>query len=120
MKIKYVINKMVLILLLMVIIIPTPLCKIIISIFLISSLYRITNLSEEDKAKQDVIEAVFNDDEYGYGSKVNTLTHARQIDKNITMDDIRNLWIKYHLGINKDIAIKINLLISRAMNSSWI
>ena len=35
--------------------------------------YIITNLSEEDKANLDVIEAVFYDDEYGYGSKLNTL-----------------------------------------------
>ena len=38
----------------------------------------ITNMSEEDKANQDVIEAGFYDDEYGYGSKTNTLKHARQ------------------------------------------
>ena len=35
-------------------------------------------MNEEDKAKQDVIEAVFYDDQYGYGSKVNTLKNARQ------------------------------------------
>ena len=53
--------------------------------------YIITNLSEEDKAKLDVIEAVFYDDEYGYVSKVNTLKHARQINKNITMGEINKL-----------------------------
>ena len=44
-------------------------------------------MSEEDKANQDVIEAVFYDEEYGYGSKINTLKNAKRI-KNTTMDDI--------------------------------
>ena len=44
-------------------------------------------MSEEEKAKQDIIEAVFYADEYGYGSKVNTLKYARQTNTNITMDD---------------------------------
>ena len=35
----------------------------------------------EEKAKQNVIESVFYDDGYGYGSKVNTLKHARQINR---------------------------------------
>ena len=33
------------------------------------------------KKKQDVIETAFYDDEYGYGSKINTLKHARQRHK---------------------------------------
>ena len=45
-------------------------------------------MSEEEKAKQAVIEAVNYDDEYGYGGKLNTLRYAKQINKNITMDDI--------------------------------
>ena len=89
MKIKDVINRMVLILLLMVIIISTPLYEIIILIFFYIMLtYIITNLNEEYKAKLDVIEAVFSDDEYGYGSKVDTIKHARQINKHFTTDDI--------------------------------
>jgi len=48
----------------------------------ILSLYMVTNMTEEDTAKQYVIEAVFYDAEY-----INTLKHARQINKNITMDD---------------------------------
>ena len=32
-------------------------------------LYRTRNMSEEDNAKHDIIEAVFYDDEYGYGNK---------------------------------------------------
>ena len=42
----------------------------------------------QKKATQDVIEAVFYDDEHGYGSKQNTLKYAKEIDKSITMDDI--------------------------------
>ena len=45
--------------------------------FFILLLYIIRNMSDEDKAKQDIIEAVFYDGEYGYGSKLNTLKHAR-------------------------------------------
>ena len=48
----------------------------------------------EDKAKQDIIESVFYDDEYGYGSKVNTLKHAREIHKNIILDDINKFMNK--------------------------
>ena len=48
-------------------------------------------MTEEDKTKLDVFEAVFYDDEYGYGSTVNTLKHARQINRNIIMDDITKL-----------------------------
>ena len=36
----------------------------------------------------------FNDDEYGYGSKINTLKHAKQISKHITMDDINRFMNK--------------------------
>ena len=43
-------------------------------------------MSDEDKAKQAIIESVFYDDEYGYGSKLNTFKHAREIHKNITVD----------------------------------
>ena len=39
-------------------------------------------MSEEEKAKQDLIEAALSDDEYGYGSKTNTLKHARQMHTN--------------------------------------
>ena len=46
-------------------------------------------MTEEEKAKHNVIEAVFYDEEYGYGSKINTLKYARQINKYITMDDIK-------------------------------
>ena len=45
-------------------------------------------MSDEDKAKQDIIESFFYDDVYGYGSTLNTLKHARGIHKNITMNDI--------------------------------
>ena len=38
-------------------------------------------MSEEDKAKHDVIEAVFYNEEKGYGSKLNTLEHAKQMNK---------------------------------------
>jgi hypothetical protein len=34
-------------------------------------------MTENEKANRAVIEAVFYDDEYGYGSKINTLKHAR-------------------------------------------
>ena len=34
-------------------------------------------MSEEDKAKHDIIEAVFCDEENGFGSKIKTLKHAR-------------------------------------------
>ena len=30
-------------------------------------------MTEEAKANQDILEAVFYDEEYGYGSKTNTL-----------------------------------------------
>ena len=36
-------------------------------------------MTEEEKAKHDVIETAFYDDEHGYGSKLNTLKHAKQI-----------------------------------------
>ena len=45
-------------------------------------------MSEEDKAKQDIIEAVFYDEEYGEGSNINTWKHAREINENIIIDDI--------------------------------
>ena len=45
-------------------------------------------MSVEEKAKQYVIDAVFYDDESGYGNKIDTWKHARQINKNITMDYI--------------------------------
>ena len=51
-------------------------------------------MSDEDKANQDIIESIFYDDEYGYGSKLNTLKHAREINKNITMDDINKFMNK--------------------------
>ena len=66
MKTKDVINKTVLILMLMVIIISTPLCKIIIYLFFIPSFYITASTTEDENAKQDVIEAVFYDDEYCY------------------------------------------------------
>ena len=55
---------------------------------LILALYIITKMTEEDKAKQDIIEPVFYVEEYGYGSKINTFKYARQINKDIIMDDI--------------------------------
>ena len=67
-------------------------------------------MTEEDKAKQDVIESVFYDDEYGYGSRLNTLKCAKTINKNNTMDDINN-FIKFHLETRKDIVITIHLLL---------
>jgi len=51
-------------------------------------------MSEEDKANQDVIEAVFYDEEHGYGSKINTLKYARQRNKPITMDDLNKFMNK--------------------------
>ena len=48
-------------------------------------------MSDEDKAKQEIIESILYDDEYGYGSKLHTLKHAREINKDITMDDINKL-----------------------------
>ena len=89
MKTRDVINKMVMILMLMVITISTLLCKLIIYLLsYIIILYIIANMSEEDKANHDAIEAVSYDEEHGYGSKLNTLTYAKQINKHITMDDI--------------------------------
>ena len=35
------------------------------------------NMTEEEKAKHDVIEAVFYDEEKGYVSKINTLKHVK-------------------------------------------
>ena len=52
----------------------------IIIVFSILSLYIITSMSQEEKAKQDVTEAVFHDDEYGYGSKINTLKYGKQMN----------------------------------------
>ena len=37
-------------------------------------------MTEEEKAKHDVIEAVVYGDEKGYGSKLNTLKHVKQIN----------------------------------------
>ena len=51
-------------------------------------------MSQEDKTKQGVIEAVFYDDGHGYGSKANTLKHATEIDKSITMDAINKFMNK--------------------------
>ena len=78
-------------------------------------------MSEEEKAKQDVIEAVFYDDEYGYGSKINTLKYASQINKDITMDDINEYMNKVTFRNKKDIAITILvLLIFPVINSSLV
>ena len=51
-------------------------------------------MTGEDKTKQDVIEAVFYDEQYGYGSKINTLRYARQIYSSSMMDDINNFMNK--------------------------
>ena len=51
-------------------------------------------MSQDEKTKHDIIEAVFYDDEHGYGSKTNTLKHAKEIDKSITMDDINKFMNK--------------------------
>ena len=40
-------------------------------------------MNDEDKENQDIIESIFYDDEYGYVSKLKTLKHAREINKNI-------------------------------------
>ena len=69
-------------------------------IFYIIILYIVANMSEEDKAKHDVIEAVFYDEEHGYGSKLNTLKYAKQINKHITMDYI-NKFMKQVSSRNK-------------------
>ena len=45
-------------------------------------------MSEDEKAKQGLIEVVFYEDEYGYGRKINTLKHASRINKDIIIDDI--------------------------------
>ena len=37
-------------------------------------------MPEEEKAKRDVLEATFYDDEHGYGSKLNTWKYAKQIE----------------------------------------
>ena len=50
----------------------------IIFISFILSSYIIANMTEEEKAKHDVIEAGVYDDEHGYGSKLNTLKYAKQ------------------------------------------
>ena len=52
-------------------------------------------MSEEEKATHDVVEAVLYDDEYGYGSKINTLQHAKQIHENIIMGDINKFMNKF-------------------------
>jgi len=51
-------------------------------------------MSEEEKAKREIIEAVFYDDEHGYGSKLNTLKHAKQTNKSINVDDINRFMSK--------------------------
>ena len=51
-------------------------------------------MAEDEKAKQEVIEAILYDDEYGYGSKLNTFKYAKQINKNVTMDDINKFMNK--------------------------
>ena len=51
-------------------------------------------MSDTQKAKQDIIEAVFFDVDEGYSSKSNTLKQARKIDKSITMDDINKFMNK--------------------------
>ena len=54
------------------------------------------------QAKQDVIETVFYDDEHGYGSKANTLKHAQEIDKSITIDDINKFMNKVSFRNKKE------------------
>ena len=79
------------------------------------------NRSEEDKAEQDKIEAVFYDDEYGYGSKLNTLKHAREMNVNILVDDINKFTNKVSfLGIKTGIAILIYLLLISTAMHSWL
>ena len=66
-------------------------------------------MRQEDKTKRDVIEAVFYDDDHGYGSKANTLKHATEIDKSITMDAINKLMNKVSFRNKRDIPIIIHL-----------
>ena len=51
-------------------------------------------MSDDDKARHYVIEAVFYDEEHGYGRKLNTLKHAKQINKHSNMDDINKFMNK--------------------------
>ena len=66
-------------------------------------------MSQADKTKQGVIEAVVYDDEHGYGSKANTLKHAKEIYKSITMDDINKFMNKVSFRNKRDIPIIIHL-----------
>ena len=75
-------------------------------------------MSEEEKAKQDVIDN-FYDDGYGNGSKINTLKYAKQIHKSITIYGL-NKFMKFHLETRNDIVITIHLLlIFQGMNLWW-
>ena len=45
--------------------------------FYIITICVIANMSEEENAKREILEAVLYDDEKGYGSKLNTLKCAK-------------------------------------------
>ena len=77
-------------------------------------------MSEEDKANQYIIEAVFYDDEYGHGSKINTLRYARQVHKNITMDDIDKFMNQVTFRTRKGYSNYHLLLIFHARNTWWM
>ena len=88
-------------------------------IFLILSIYIHNNKYEwRRQAKHDVIEAGFYDGEYVYGGKINTLKHAKQINKNIIKDDIKE-FIKFHLVTRKDIVITMHLLLIFQGKNLW-
>ena len=77
-------------------------------------------MSEEEKAKQDVLEAVFDDDEYGHGSKINTLKHATQINKNITTDDINKFMNTVPFRNKKGYSNHNSFIVNfHKMNSWW-
>ena len=58
-------------------------------------------MNEEDTANHDVIEAVFYDEEHGYGNKLNTLKYAKQMNKDITMDGIHEFMNQVSLNDEK-------------------
>ena len=66
------------------------------------------------------MEQFFYDDEYGSGSKINTLKHAREISKHITMDDINRFMHRVSFRNKKDIVITIHLLLISLGMNLWL
>ena len=59
-----------------------------------------------------MIEAAFDGDGYGYGSKINTFNHAKQINKNVAIDDINKFMDKVSFRSKKGYTIYKSFIVN--------